>query len=377
MKHDSRSTVLFDRKNLDLNTFYSQVNFTIRDQVTIHAINLHPEDQITFEVIYLKSGTMPEACECIIHPGEMPTTIGATQLMCGDCGEDGIIAPVRLTANNPVVVLDSPQGVILRAVYEGSGIGESTVWAVTGTETQDLTPEMRGCPAACCEPDPDSWRRTGEKFCDDTTGMVMAEYIDNCGSTEWREDGEVSWVPTGQVLCDSTQDSTLIEEVNNCGETRWVDGGEITWEDTGVTRCENHLVQRQQVNACGALRWSDTEETCGYIASYPLPCGGLAYRPEDLRDPDATVELQSCDGDGIAYIYPEPKPHARTPVYAGCEGCGDELLGFAVDGTLDWQCEKPTQVEIRKITRQAVQYVERNGNEFVLWTDGKLRPLEH
>lgn len=548
MKHDSRTSVLFDRRNLDLNTFYSQTNFIVEDQVTIHAINLHPEDVITFEVIYLKSGTMPEACGCYIHPGEMPATIGSTPLLCDECNEDGSKSLVRLTAHNPVVILDSPQGVIMRAVYEGEGIGESTVWAVSGTETQDLTDAMRGCPTTCCVPDPDSWKLTGNRFCNAETGMVEDQYINNCGTTEWRDTKEIEWIPTGQKTCAQDWDhevgepgTTTVQEVNDCGETRWVEGepqrwtatgatrcledgetielqivndcgdldwipeaiqhwvptgqfkcnrdwdlandepgttsvqevnqcgylrwvegdaqrwtatgvtrcpsgneedrelqmvndcGQIDWiveadqtwvrtgkfrcnddyeieedilvspgtkeheeinqcgyirwvdaepqhwaqtgeqrcipgsedetidkivndcgviewvqgpaqewTDTGVTRCEDQLVQRQQINQCGLTRWVDTEEHCGYLATYRLPCEGWAFVPGS-HPPDATVEVKDCDGELLAYLYAEPRPGATTPVIEGCEGGCDTgpVLGYAVDGVHP-KCDKLT-----------------------------------
>lgn len=385
MRHDSVTTVLFNKRNIDLNTFYSQTNFIIQDQLTIHAINMHPDDVVTFEVIYLKSGTMPEATGCYIHPGEMPAAIGATPLMCGECNEDGTPALVRLTANNPVVILDSPQGTILRAVYEGPGIADATVWAVSGTETTDLTPQMRGCPTIQCKPDPESWKLTGNRFCNAETGMVEDQYINNCGSTEWRETKEIEWVPTGKTVCNDDWNheadepgTTSVQEVNDCGETRWVEGepqrwvatgvtqclddedttlaqfvnscGDTVWlngpdqkwTDTNVTRCEDSLVQRQQVNQCGQTRWVETEEHCGYLATYRLPCEGWAFVPGS-HPPDATVEVKDCDGELLAYLYAEPRPGATTPVIEGCEGGCDTgpVLGYAVDGVHP-KCDKLT-----------------------------------
>lgn len=581
MKHDSRTSVLFDRRNIDLNTFYSQTNFLVEDQVTIHAINLHPEDVITFEVIYLKSGSLPEACGCYIHPGEMPATIGSTPLLCDECDEDGVKTPVRLTVHNPVVILDAPQGVIMRAVYEGTGIGESTVWAVSGTETQDLSPAMRGCPTTCCVPDPESWKLTGNRFCNADTGMVEDQYINNCGTTEWRETKEIEWIPTGQKTCAQDWDheagepgTTTVQEVNDCGETRWVEGepqrwtttgaircaddeetielqivndcgdldwipedeqnwvatgqiecnrdwdlandepgtisiqevnqcgylrwvegedqrwtatgvtrcptgneedrelqvvndcghidwiveadqtwtptgkircnddhvieeglmvepgtkdreevnqcGYIRWEedgqqqwvetgslrcvpgseeetlqqlvnncgdtlwvegpeqewtDTGVTRCEEKLVQRQQVNQCGLIRWIDTEEHCGYFATFRLPCEGLAYHPGQ-QPPDATVELKDCDGNVLAYLYAEPREGATTAVEEGCEStCGNgPVIGFAVDG-VHANCGKTTVTLDDYVRIGAMPTLNINAPELEVYLKGILRAL--
>lgn len=419
MKFDSRNVVLFDRRNLDVNSYYSLTNFIIEDQVTITAVNMEPEDSITFEVMHLKSGTMPELCGCLILPGDMPATNGASVLMCDECMEDGTKTPVRLTLDNPVVVLEAPQGVIIRAVYDGPGVGMSTVWMVTGTDAKNLTPAQQGCPTTCCVPDPNSWKVTGLRYCNTETGMVEEQYVNNCGTTEWREVKEIEWLPTGPVFCNrdwnlaegelgttsvlevndcgdqrmvdgdpqrwvatgvtrcrpDSEDVIEIQVVNQCGDLEWLDEEEQRWEDTGYTRCENNVVQRQQINLCGQIRWQDTDEGCGFVASYPLPCGGSAYRPDDPRDPEATVELTDCEGEAIAYIYPTPRPHAKTPVHTGCDGCDGELIGFAVDETINWKCDSTQRVEIRKITRQAVQFVERNGVAYVLWSDGKLRPL--
>lgn len=669
MKFDSRNVVLFDKRNIDINSFYSLANFIIEDQVTISAVNLDPEDVITFEVTHLKSGAMPEICGCTILPGDMPATNGATVLLCDDCDEDGVKLPVRLTANNPVVVLDSPQGLIIRAVYDGDGIGESTVWMVTGTETVDLTPPMSGCPTVCCIPDPDSWQPTGLERCDEESEQYELQMIDNCGNVEWHAQRDTIWTPTGAIRCEEDWDlaaeepgTTSVQEISECGDLRWVEGpaqrwtatgvtrcptgneedreiqmvnqcgdldwiteadqewqrtgktqcvsdfeiedgeltnvgtlifqevnqcgyvrwtdeepqrwaetgelrcvpgseedterqlvndcgdviwlsgpaqvwsrtgqaqcsadfvieageltepgtivyqevnqcgnlrwsdeepqrwvdtgeircvtgseedterklindcgdviwlngpaqewtrtgevfcnsdfevesGELTevgtqvhkevnqcgnvrwvdeepqrwvatgelrcaddseedtyrqfanrcgdtvwltgpeqeWVDTGVTRCKDHLVQLQQVNQCNRIRWIDTEETCGYLATFPLPCGGSAFRPTDLIDPEATVEIADCDGEPLAYAYPEPRPGATTPIMAGCDGCGGELLGYAVDTPSSGSCQETTEVEIRNITRQAVQLIDRSGADYVLWSDGKLRPLE-
>lgn len=379
MKPITKTSVLFDKRNLDLNTPYSLVNFTVDDQVTINAVNLHPDDVITFEVLHIKAGTLPEACEysCYIKPGEMPKVDGSTPLLCDECDDGGAKLQVRLTVHNPLVILDSPQGVVLRAVYDGPGIGDATVWSVSGTDTAGLTPAMQGCPVECCVPDPNSFTGTGIYRCVLATDKVEEQFVDNCGNTEWREVADIDWQPTGNRIClrdwdlaNGVPGTMQVEMRSDCGDLKWVDGGDQTWTrtgakkcdpdgetmhyqvsnncgdldwitevdqewtDTGAERCENKLVQRQQVNQCGEIRWEDTAEHCGYFATLYLPCSGAAYRPGE-QPPDATVAVEDCDGNVLGYIYPEPQGGATTPVIEGCDSAdcdtGGPVLGYAVD----------------------------------------------
>lgn len=259
-----KSEVLFDNKSLALGTAYSRVNFVIESQVTIQAINLDPDDVITFEIYYLTSGTMDKACGCFIKPGEMPTISGTATLMCPDCDEEGNHLPVRLTSENPIIVLDSPQGLVIRARYDGPGLGQSTVWVTNGTNTKDLTPEMRGCPTECCEPDDESWEDTGERRCDGDE--VEGKFVDNCGNEEWRRvSDEDGWTRTGIQVClkdwtPSFDGTLLVEYRNACGQTKWEEEVQ-TWADTGVVRCDGASVEVQKVNDCGDLRWDFSGST--------------------------------------------------------------------------------------------------------------------
>lgn len=383
--------ILFDKSSIHA-TEYSLRFFSFRHQVTIQAVGLHPEDVITFEVVHLESGTPDELHGCFIKPGELPRIAGVETLLCFGCdeGEEGE-APVevRLTANNPVVILNAPQNVILRAKYDGPGIGTSQVWATIETDTESLLPGQDGCPGVCCEHDPESWAETGQRRCNLEEDKLEALMVDNCGVTEWQEIGDLNWVDTGDIRCvvaviegddeeveivekqqvndcgdhrwvfsdeqtwiptgeiecrdfdthipadadeEESRDGTLWrKEVNDCGMTRWVEVEPLTWTPTGLLQCVDHVEQAQEVNQCGLTRWVDTGDSCDWIATYRLPCGGLAFRPEDDRDPDADVELTTCDDEVLVYLYPEPKPWASWPV-TDCGDCGEgEVLGYALN----------------------------------------------
>lgn len=279
-------------------TDYSLVFFSFNDQATITSVGLGPDDIVTFETVLLKSGTPDEMCGCFVKPGEMPSITGVETLMCFECGDGSgeEPRPVRLTAANPIVVLNAPQGVLMRAHFSGAGLGTAEVWATIGTDTPlPLLPGMDGCPGTCC--------------------------ID----TEWQENGA--------QRCDIETDMLQRQEISNCDNLRWVDVRPLNWQDTGGIRCTDHVEEKQQANDCGDLRWVPTGTSCGWIATYELPCGGLAFRPEDDRDPDATAEIDGCGEGEVAYLYPTPMPWASKPI-TDCDACvgGGTVVGYAFEG---------------------------------------------
>lgn len=364
MKHNSEVRELFNTKSVGNPN--SLVNFYIQDQVTVQGVGLDPSDVITFEMFYLETGSVPEVCDCIILPGSMPTVQGAATLMCGDCDEgSGEGSPVRLTLANPVVVLDHPQGAIIRAVYSGPGLGESKVWITTATETQDLTPELRGCPPAnCqvgeveegCEPDPELDTPTGLTSCEDfreEEGIVVYTYgvqvLDSCGTLRW--DYEVLPArPTGGVLAAGF--STVVPQnqeegaystgfvirqyESECGKTAWLDdlSESVMWVPHG-SHCAGNLEVLVEVNQFGQTRFVQTDRTCGLPASLILPNGCHAFLPEE-KPFDANVVLEDCDGTVGGYLYDEPRHGATCEVLSGCpgdSGCADVLLvGYGVCG---------------------------------------------
>lgn len=257
MSETIRTTkVLFDERSLNA-TQYSLTLFSFRHQATVQGIGLDPADVITFEVLHIESGTSDKYCGCFFNPGELPVVDGVEELVCYDCDSGGAAStPLQLTANNPVVVLNAPQGAIIRAKYSGPGLGLSEVWATLETDTQDLLPGQSGCPEGCCIPDPSSWRETGQRHCNTATGMVEALMVNNCGDKEWQAIGPITWEDTGDVRCNLVSDQIEEEQVNQCGDTRWMPAGAINWTDTGDVRCTSPTTtQVEQINDCGNTRW--------------------------------------------------------------------------------------------------------------------------
>ena len=326
----SKMIVLFDKSSIAPESPI----FIFDKQITISAIGIQGDDFITFERIELAAGKMAEVCGCEIIGGTKPSVIGVQELQCPTC-EESEPQPVRLTANNSIVVLDYPQGSALRAVYHGPGLETGEVYVVARqSSTTNLTPELRGCPIGVI------WEETGVQRC--TATMVQRQEQNSCGNIRWVDAYAVTWVDTGSYDCSTG--TVRRQQVNDCGMTRWVDMSAVVWTDTGVTRCQSNFVEKQQSNDCGALRWLVTTETCGFCATLKLPGGGLAFRPTDIRDPAATVELRTCPdpdvpGDTgllLGYIYPTSRPGVCVAV-TECFNCfddgldpGEEVIGYAV-----------------------------------------------
>lgn len=256
--------VLFDESSIHA-TDYSLRFFSFRHQATIQAVDLPEDGEITFEIIRIKAGTPDELCGCFIQPGEMPQIIGAETLLCFGCDDEGIDSkPVKVTADNPVVVLNAPQNAILRAKYDGDDIGSFNVWATIETDTQELLPGQDGC-VDCCEPDPDSWQETGERRCNLDDDKLEALMVDNCGNEEWQEIGDLNWQDTGDFRCDD--DKVEKKQVNDCGDIRWEEDGDNEWKATGEFRCvditddeDTYTVELQEEDRCGNLRWEKEKE---------------------------------------------------------------------------------------------------------------------
>jgi hypothetical protein len=267
-------------------------------QLTIFAVGMQPGDYVTFEVLALTPGARPIACGCYITEAMAASILAVQELQCPTCESD-TAQPVRLTDRNPVIVLDSPQGVMLRAVYHGDGVNLGLVTVTASqTDTPNLTDAMRGCPPVCCEDEPETWEDTGQIRCDDLTETVEVQQISNCGNFRWvaqETQPAVYWTVTGNIRCIGL--NTEVQEVNPCGGVRWVAGGPVVWTATGNTRCSatnveneernqcgdtrwvvgdplvwtatgsydciNYTCRRQESNQCGGIRWIDTGEPCG------------------------------------------------------------------------------------------------------------------
>lgn len=129
-------TVLIDKDTIDGLSALFEV--PVGGQVQVAAYGLDLDDYVEIELVRLSS-FQRGACEC--PPGKVtfPAVIWAAPLMCCD-------APVRLTPEHPVVLIDFPQAFKLRAHFHGDLTqGDKEVWRET-VSVLNVTDAMRGCP---------------------------------------------------------------------------------------------------------------------------------------------------------------------------------------------------------------------------------------
>lgn len=110
-------------------------------QMTVAAIGLEAGDFIEFQLVFIPT-VDPDTCAC--PPGQviLPHVAAYATVKC--CGE-----PVRLTSDNPIVILDNPQRFFIRAVLTAADIDEVYAWAIE-TKTGSNNDRLRGC---SCEGD--------------------------------------------------------------------------------------------------------------------------------------------------------------------------------------------------------------------------------
>lgn len=226
--------------------------FTIDSQVTISAMGLGSDDYITFQRVEMSSQAMPTVCGCAIISAPPGSIIGVTDLLCPSCGAEEPEL-VRVTAQNPTVVIDHPQRSAIRAVFNGDlTTGEVYVTAkATSTDMSALSSSEKGCIPVS------KWVPTGLTAC--TYDGVEIQEIDSCSNTQWTLLEASVWEQTGTTRCGETHVEN--QEANQCGRVRWVDGELVTWIPTGVMNCLNGVLNTQVVNDCGQLRWIQSDNS--------------------------------------------------------------------------------------------------------------------
>lgn len=127
-------TVLIDRNTVD----YTSQPFEVGTQVTVYASNLAGDDYVEFEIVTITPARSVE-CGCPPFPVVMPSINWSSSLRC--CGE-----PIRLTAEQPFVLIDHPQAAKIRARLVTSEVGwtDKTVW-FEPTAVYFPNDRMRGC----------------------------------------------------------------------------------------------------------------------------------------------------------------------------------------------------------------------------------------
>lgn len=242
--------------------------FGFRHQVTIRGIGLIEGDEITFNILKIKAGDLGQYCDCISVPQKEPEIEASQPLVCGECTAAGEYPPVRMTKDNPVIVLDAPQNTLMVAVYKGDGIGTASVMALfnTTTNTNKLDPGMRGCPVICAEPD---WQLNDKQRCNIKTDKLECQEDDGLGNTRWIECGDLVWTNTGEYQI-TTDNKVQRQQTDQCGDLRWVDvdESEVQWSATGNVRCDigddtasaTYTVEREYINQFDQRKW-EVEET--------------------------------------------------------------------------------------------------------------------
>lgn len=116
--------------------------FEVADQVTVTAYGLEPTDTVTFFMVQLNK-TTPVPCQCPPGMVVMPAVVDEMQLLCCNVA-------ITLTRQKPFVIIDSPQGVKLRAKLNTTGNVPPSTQLVEYkvTTTKNVTERMRGCACA-------------------------------------------------------------------------------------------------------------------------------------------------------------------------------------------------------------------------------------
>jgi len=310
--------VLFNSQSANIDS----PTFEIKGQRTFMSTGMQPGDFMTFEIVKVAAGARSFVCGCRISEMGVGVIEGVQELQCSSC-EETSQRPVRMTLQNPVVVLDFPQGVIMRAIYTGDGLDlrTVTVWSEEST-TQDLTPELRGCPPIFVSEADMVWSDTGNYRCV-TGGGIQYEQTNDCGRRRWFLDvaRPQVWVDTPNTRCANNSTGVEVEqtnqcgdrrwqlsltlvqewvangvhrctpigdvelqETNQCGNRRWVVCGSVEWIDTGKFRCGLVNLENEQTNQCGHRRWFATNTPLTWTATGVTRCGAVNFERQETNN---------------------------------------------------------------------------------------------
>ena len=271
-------TTLFNSSSLQ---DASLVNFAIEKQVTVAAVGLQPGESITFEMVAFTSPGRGETC----NPCDLPPILYAAEaawqkLMC--CGAQ----PVTLSAENPVVLLDSPQHMRLRARFNGHDFSAGSLTCtveVFESSSTITSAEQRGCcpviPPPVVVPPPVTANVTG-------IPCPLAAPFTWQGSTYSSVAAFVSDVK-----------AQVSGATYNAATCMFVAPAGSVFPNLVLAPIVVVPPVVPPTTYCPSMRLNGECGTgCGEI--------GFAYRNNSLRDPAATVPVLACDGSTVAYIYP-------------------------------------------------------------------------
>ena len=310
------NNILFDASSVGLDS----PTFILDKQITVIATGMAPDDYITFEILQLQSGDPLKLCGCRIIEGTNAVIDLAKPLTCSMCGPEVNSQEVRLTALSTFVVIDAPQGVLMRAIYHGTGIDDHTVKAwYNNSETPDLTDAMRGCAPF------EVWEDTGETRCDVTGDILEIQQVSSCGAIQWVAGPTLTWTATGETRCALEVSRIENQEVNDCGDFRWVLGDVFEWVNTGLQDCTNPdgFLHVQQVSPCGDLRWVTVSGGEGDAVVVWVPTGEIIceWVPREGLDetPLYTTTVQEVNPCGMLRWVAGEGP--TEGIYTGVKEC--------------------------------------------------------
>lgn len=117
----------------EIGTVSQTFGLPVGSQLTVVAVGLHDDDKVEFEIVVVNK--LIPGDPCCPGPVSLPTVEDSVPLMCCD-------KPITLTATRPYVVIDAPQGSVLRATLTSDEV--PLVWA-TRTTTPNPSSYHRGC----------------------------------------------------------------------------------------------------------------------------------------------------------------------------------------------------------------------------------------
>ena len=132
-------TVIIDKDTLDGLSQPFEVPAGEQRMVVAYGL-ADPDDEVAFELVKL-SKFAPAPCQCPPGRVQLPAVIWWASLRC--CGE-----PIRLTAEQPYVVIDNPQEILIRArlTLGGETLPEDVEVHLQTVAVSNLNDRMRGCP---------------------------------------------------------------------------------------------------------------------------------------------------------------------------------------------------------------------------------------
>lgn len=120
----------------DVREYSETFRIPLGGQVTVVAMGLEAGETVSFEIIDTPA-IVRDPCACPPGKVELPQAGAKSDLTCCRVG-------VKLRAINPYAVMDSPQGVNMRAKLNAANSDDIWVW-LTESDTPYLTNDMRGC----------------------------------------------------------------------------------------------------------------------------------------------------------------------------------------------------------------------------------------